>query len=197
MIEQACVRNPSVSQSASSRIVYYNIAFRLEGMLYHTVRCTWRRAWSQTLKISGAASTGLQRSVSSTASVSRSCVGRFSPYYSPRMGQWVRTTSWIELRATRKAAAPPTIYRALDFLRTQGLIHRIERLNAFIPCPDAGQRAHPVQFLICQRCGAVDELDNREIVAAIKRAAARRGFLPGLASLDVEGTCSKCSLGPS
>jgi len=97
------------------------------------------------------------------------------------------------LRETRKAAAPPTIYRALDFLRTQGLIHRVERLNAFIPCPDAGQHAHPVQFLICQHCGAVDELEDREIVVVIKQAAARKGFKPALTSLDVEGTCFKCT----
>src|ERR1700759_2359218 len=57
------------------------------------------------------------------------------------------------LREHRKAAAPPTIYRALDFLRAQGLIHRIERLNAFIACADAGRLTPPVQFLICRRCG--------------------------------------------
>jgi Fur family zinc uptake transcriptional regulator len=98
------------------------------------------------------------------------------------------------LKETRKGAAPSTIYRTLDFLRAQGLIHRIDRLNAFIACTDAGRDAHPVQFLICRRCGAVDELDHQEIVVAIKQAAAGRGFHPVLTTLDVEGTCSKCSL---
>jgi Fur family zinc uptake transcriptional regulator len=98
------------------------------------------------------------------------------------------------LKETHKAAAPSTIYRTLDFLRAQGLIHRVDRLNAFIACTDAGRHAHPVQFLICQRCGAVDELDNQEIVVAIRHAAAGKGFHPVLTTLDVEGTCSKCSL---
>jgi Fur family transcriptional regulator, zinc uptake regulator len=98
------------------------------------------------------------------------------------------------LNETRKAGAPPTIYRTLDFLRAQGLIHRVDRLSAFIPCSDAGRLAHPVQFLICRRCGAVDELDDQEIVLAIKQGAAGKGFHPVLTTLDVEGTCSKCSL---
>jgi Fur family zinc uptake transcriptional regulator len=98
------------------------------------------------------------------------------------------------LKETHKAATPPTIYRTLDFLRAQGLIHRVDRLNAFIACTDVGRHAHPVQFLICRRCGAVDELDNQEIVVAIQHAAAGRGFHPVLTTLDVEGTCSKCSL---
>jgi Fur family zinc uptake transcriptional regulator len=51
-----------------------------------------------------------------------------------------------------------------------------------------------VQFLICRRCGAVDELDDQEIVAAIQDAAAGKGFHPVLTTLDVEGICSKCSL---
>ena len=34
-----------------------------------------------------------------------------------------------------KQIMPPTVYRALDFLLTQGLIHRIASLNAFVGCP--------------------------------------------------------------
>jgi Fur family zinc uptake transcriptional regulator len=97
-------------------------------------------------------------------------------------------------KETHKAAAPSTIYRTLDFLRAQGLIHRVDRLNAFIACTDAGRHAHPVQFLICRRCGAVDELEDQAIIVAIQHAAAGKGFHPVLTTLDVEGTCSKCSL---
>src|SRR5690606_29397539 len=33
------------------------------------------------------------------------------------------------------APAPPTVYRALDFLQAQGLVHRIESRNAYVGCP--------------------------------------------------------------
>ena len=39
-----------------------------------------------------------------------------------------------QLRQTRRGAAPPTVYRTLDFLLEQGLIHRVERLSAFVGC---------------------------------------------------------------
>ncbi len=47
-----------------------------------------------------------------------------------------------------RRAAPPTVYRALDFLLGQGLIHRIESLNAFVGCRDP-DTPHAGQFLIC------------------------------------------------
>lgn len=96
------------------------------------------------------------------------------------------------LRRTRRNAAPPTVYRALDFLLAQGLIHRVERLNAFIGCVDAGQHAHPVQFLICRGCGAVAELEDPAISQAIDRAASAQGFRPARTTIEVEGTCAAC-----
>ena len=59
-----------------------------------------------------------------------------------------------------RPAAPPTVYRALDFLVAQGLVHRIESLNAFVGCP-APARPHRGQFLICRACGASAEVTDR------------------------------------
>jgi Fur family zinc uptake transcriptional regulator len=98
-----------------------------------------------------------------------------------------------QLRATRRGAAPPTVYRALDFLLAQGLIHKVERLNAFVGCPDVGRHAHPVQFLICRGCGSVEELEDGSIQQAVQEAAARHGFTPALTTIEVEGTCSACA----
>ena len=64
----------------------------------------------------------------------------------------------IDRLAVRGARpAPITIYRALDFLREQGLVHRIESRNAFIACVQDHGSGDPVVFLICERCGAVGE----------------------------------------
>lgn len=96
------------------------------------------------------------------------------------------------LREVHKGAAPPTIYRALDFLTQQRLIHKVERLNAFVPCADAGHQ-HPVQFLICRQCGAVAEMDDRAVATALEHAAERAGFHPRIAIVEIEGTCAACS----
>lgn len=95
------------------------------------------------------------------------------------------------LRGTRKGAVPPTVYRALDFLLGQRLIHKIERLNAFVPCAEAGQ-PHPVQFLICGQCGTVTEIEDAAAAAALEHAAKRQGFHPRSSVVEVEGTCASC-----
>jgi Fur family zinc uptake transcriptional regulator len=97
------------------------------------------------------------------------------------------------LKEIRKGAAPPTIYRALDFLLEQRLIHKIERLNAFIPCTEAHHHPHAAQFLICRRCGAVAEIEDGAVSRALEHAAAREGFRLGHAVVELDGTCAACA----
>lgn len=97
------------------------------------------------------------------------------------------------LKETHQKAAPPTIYRALEFLRRQSFIHRVEVLNAFIACSNEGHHAHQVPFLICTVCGAVGELQDPAIMTAIQKAAGRQGFRPFAATVEVAGTCARCT----
>lgn len=96
------------------------------------------------------------------------------------------------LKRIRKGAVPPTVYRALDFLLEQRLIHRVERLNAFIPCAESGHR-HVAQFLICRECGMVAEIDDRAAAKALEHAAEREGFRACDTVVEIEGTCATCS----
>ncbi len=97
------------------------------------------------------------------------------------------------LKETRKGAVPPTIYRSLDFLLEHGLIHKIERLNAFIPCADAEHNHHDVQFLICQNCGIVAEIEDHTVSHALERAAEKKGFHPNKVVVELDGTCATCA----
>lgn len=101
------------------------------------------------------------------------------------------------LRARRPGAAPPTVYRALDFLLEHGLIHRVERLSAFIGCvvpaPDAHAHAHAAQFLICRVCGRVTEIEDPALVQALTRASAGVGFRVQTATIEAEGLCAACA----
>lgn len=96
------------------------------------------------------------------------------------------------LRGRRRGAAPPTVYRALDFLMAQGLIHRVERLSAFIGCVAHDEHAHAAQFLICRDCGGVTELEDHGVTDALAEAAARAGFSIAAATIEAEGRCSGC-----
>lgn len=101
------------------------------------------------------------------------------------------------LKAERANATPVTVYRALDFLLENGLVHKIERLNAFIACTDQGEHTHEhghaAQFLICRSCGTVAELEDHSIATAISHAAGRTGFRPDRATIEVEGVCETCA----
>jgi Fur family transcriptional regulator, zinc uptake regulator len=103
------------------------------------------------------------------------------------------------LREERPGAAPPTVYRALDFLQEQGLVHRVERLNAFVGCagPEPQHECghghdHPHQFLICGACGATAEICDDRVAAAVAFAARAAGFEVARTTVEVEGRCAAC-----
>jgi len=96
-----------------------------------------------------------------------------------------------ELRNEDLGSAPPTVYRALDFLIEHGLIHRIERMNAFVGCSHPGER-HRGFFLICGECGNAEELDSKSVADSITASAGRYGFAARDMTLEVTGTCADC-----
>lgn len=97
------------------------------------------------------------------------------------------------LRATRHGAAPPTVYRALEFLQEQGLVHKLESKSSYVGCVSHGDTDHAAQFLICRTCGQVTELDDHELAHALEDAAKRLGFTVGKATIEAEGRCAACA----
>jgi Fur family zinc uptake transcriptional regulator len=91
------------------------------------------------------------------------------------------------------AAAPPTVYRALDFLLANGFIHKLASINAFVACHHPNSAQHSVPFLICDRCHAATELEDASIVASLDAAARGLGFAPQAQTLEVHGLCAKCA----
>ena len=89
------------------------------------------------------------------------------------------------------SAAPPTVYRALEFLQLHGLVHRIALLNAFTGCSRPGL-PHAGKFLLCAGCGAAAELEDEDIDRAVNEAAGRLGFSVSRQTIEVEGLCPAC-----
>jgi Fur family zinc uptake transcriptional regulator len=90
--------------------------------------------------------------------------------------------------------APITIYRALDFLMANGLVHRIESRNAFLACAHNHDSGAVVAFLICESCGEVGEAPGSDIVATVTAAAKSAGFAPTMSVVEITGICSHCSV---
>ncbi|USA41750.1 transcriptional repressor [Spongiibacter taiwanensis] len=93
-----------------------------------------------------------------------------------------------------KPPAPPTVYRALEFLLEHKLVHRIASLNAFVGCNDPSHR-HEGHFLICQSCSVAIEMDSSAINAAIDTAAKRQHFTVTGQCVEVAGLCQQCDEG--
>lgn len=87
--------------------------------------------------------------------------------------------------------APPTVYRALNFLQQHGMVHRIASLNAFIGCAHAGQH-HTGMFLICHVCDNVLELAAIAVSNAIHAAADAENFRVSDTALEITGLCPRC-----
>lgn len=88
-------------------------------------------------------------------------------------------------------AAPPTVYRALDFLQQHGLVHRIASLNAFTGCNHAGEN-HTCLFLICRGCRNVLELTAPAVTRAVALASQAEAFTPEETTIEIAGLCPAC-----
>ncbi|WP_423822513.1 Fur family transcriptional regulator [Salinisphaera sp. SPP-AMP-43] len=97
-----------------------------------------------------------------------------------------------QINNERGNAAPPTVYRALDFLLDAGLIHKIESQNAFIGCAIDHDR-NPPKFFICRECGRAAEIQSPEIDEAIASEAKQTGFVVDHQTIEVDGLCASCA----
>jgi len=98
-----------------------------------------------------------------------------------------------DLRAEHASAAPPTVYRALDFLLENGFVHRLESINAFVGCGHPDDAPHDSQFLICDSCEAAVELEDDRVSAHLSTAARSQGFTPTHQTVEVHGVCGACA----
>ncbi|MCE7033256.1 transcriptional repressor [Lysobacter sp. GX 14042] len=100
------------------------------------------------------------------------------------------------MKQTHESAAPPTVYRALEFLFENGFIHKLASINSFVACHHPGAEAHAVPFLICDRCQRAVELEDQDVVATLESRARAHGFIPRAQTLEVHGLCATCASGP-
>ncbi|MGQ3040998.1 MAG: Fur family transcriptional regulator [Brevundimonas sp.] len=87
-------------------------------------------------------------------------------------------------------AKPPTVYRALEFLERKGLVHRIASISAYVACT-GGESAHAAAFLICDCCGATEEV-AASVVDSLDGAAAKAGYVIERTTIEAHGRCPAC-----
>lgn len=94
-----------------------------------------------------------------------------------------------DMQARHGRIAPTTVYRALDFLQDQQLVHKVDATNTFVVC-DHADHDHPALLLICTRCGRIDELHDPHALGPLLDIARQRGMLPR--AVEVKCLCVDC-----
>jgi Fur family zinc uptake transcriptional regulator len=87
--------------------------------------------------------------------------------------------------------APVTVYRALEFLQAHNLVHKVESRNAFVACAEHHDGA-PTALLICDICGNVSEVLERQAAEGLALAAQAQGFAVSRAVVELAGRCAHC-----
>ena len=89
--------------------------------------------------------------------------------------------------------APLQVYRALEKLVEIGLVHRLESLNAFVACRHPGCDGHEtIAFMICERCGKVDEITDATLAKRLGDLAAKADFSLRKSTIELRGVCEPC-----
>ena len=87
-------------------------------------------------------------------------------------------------------AKPPTVYRALEFLERRGLAHRIASISAYVACSH-GADDHAAAFLICDCCGAAQEI-AAPLSDGLRHAAEGAGYVIDRTTIEAHGRCPEC-----
>lgn len=88
---------------------------------------------------------------------------------------------------------PPTVYRALNFLQSNGLVHKLNSLNAYIGCHHPNQH-EDCYFLICDHCQQVTECCDPLVRQQLQQTLAHQHFLSAHTSLEIQGLCHNCQI---
>ncbi|MGE4335177.1 MAG: Fur family transcriptional regulator [Pigmentiphaga sp.] len=97
-----------------------------------------------------------------------------------------------EIREVHANATPPTVYRALDFLLEEGLVHKVDSLNTFIACGDAAGAPHNL-LVVCTGCGAVAEIHDDMVRNRLANRIERAGFRLAVGQeMEVKALCQDC-----
>lgn len=95
------------------------------------------------------------------------------------------------LSSDKKRLAPVTIYRALDFLRDAGLVHRLATQNSYVVSHGQPEPNAMKVMFVCSKTGETVEIHSAEIAEAVRKAAEQAGFKSISPFIEVEGEMAR------
>ena len=88
-----------------------------------------------------------------------------------------------------------SVYRILDFLQSQHLVHKLSLANKYVACAHITcDHDHGVpQFLICRSCQKVEEISvAKATINSLRRSVEEAGFELASPQLEMDCLCQDC-----
>ena len=86
-----------------------------------------------------------------------------------------------------------TIYRVLDKFFESGIIHKIEKLNAYIVCSKPKQSCKCHHLFVCNLCNKVIEFIDHSICKIQDQLALKNNFKTNSHWLEMIWVCNQCN----
>ncbi|GAF55134.1 LOW QUALITY PROTEIN: zinc uptake regulation protein ZUR [Psychrobacter sp. JCM 18901] len=118
------------------------------------------------------------------------CLYLITAIFKKRAHQHCQTLNTTKKQAP-KNVAPPTVYRSLEFLLSEGLIHQLTSINAYVPCCHP-RAQHTAAFLICDQCQRVQECSSLPVQEMMSFAEQDVGFVVERSVIELSGRCQAC-----
>ena len=99
----------------------------------------------------------------------------------------------VSQKQGRRVAAN-SVYRILDLFVAANLARRVESANAYVANRHPAC-LHDCIFLICDRCGQAQHIDDDRLTSSVRDAAKKAGFSALRPVIEVRGTCENCDQG--
>jgi Fur family zinc uptake transcriptional regulator len=95
------------------------------------------------------------------------------------------------LRPEDPSLTPASVYRSLDFLMANGVVHRIDSAKTFVACA-MPEHTHRNQLLVCRQCGTAVEAEDADLAEAAEQLGRRLGFALDRKTMELVGLCAAC-----
>ena len=98
----------------------------------------------------------------------------------------------LELCKKKKKVQAMTIYRALNYLMEQGVIHKSNQHKTFLLCNHSHNKEHNPSIAICKKCGDTEELKSDFFNNFLQKYNLKK-FNFKKFELEVSTICSNCN----
>ena len=99
-------------------------------------------------------------------------------------------------RSTTSAMPAMSVYRILDFLEQQLLVHRLCSSKKYVSCAHIAcdhKHFQTTHFLLCEGCSSVEEVNaTQEASDALEQMAKTVGFKLTTQQFELSGICTTC-----